>query len=158
MIHDTQSAQIAQKQDNKMGAIYMQSWKQRARHCFHDCIYIMPILLLWDLSTLCVVDYLWPLILWSLPSLLSTLWFTSNLQPYIMGLSVLVATKQLWWLEGTLFSWLCVYIYVFIYIYIYIYIYIPDICCCHDIVVLLLNKSQEWSVNTEQYNARYQRK
>ena len=31
-------------------------------HCFHDCIYIMHILLLWDLSTLCVVDHLWPLL------------------------------------------------------------------------------------------------
>ena len=30
-------------------------------NCFHDCIYIMPILLLPDLSTLCVVDHLWPL-------------------------------------------------------------------------------------------------
>ena len=30
-------------------------------NCFHDWIYIMPILLLPDLSTLCVVDYLWPL-------------------------------------------------------------------------------------------------
>ena len=33
----------------------------RRAHCFHDCIYINPILLLWDLSTLCVVDHLWPL-------------------------------------------------------------------------------------------------
>ena len=31
-------------------------------HCFHDKIYIIVILLLWDLSTLCVVDHLWPLI------------------------------------------------------------------------------------------------
>ena len=31
-------------------------------HCFHDNIYITLILLLWDLSTLCVVDHLWPLI------------------------------------------------------------------------------------------------
>ena len=28
-------------------------------HCFHDNIYITLILLLWDLSTLCVVDHLW---------------------------------------------------------------------------------------------------
>ena len=33
------------------------------KHCFHDNIYIMFILLLWDLSILCVVDHLWPLIL-----------------------------------------------------------------------------------------------
>ena len=31
-------------------------------YCFHDYIYITDILLLWDLSTLCVVDHLWPLI------------------------------------------------------------------------------------------------
>ena len=67
--------------------IYMQSWKQCAlpvittmacsnsctwaqSHCgdnragtlFHDCIYIMPNLLLEYLSPLCVVDHLWPLI------------------------------------------------------------------------------------------------
>ena len=34
---------------------------QRA-NCFHYCIYIMPILLLWDLSTLWVMDHFWPLI------------------------------------------------------------------------------------------------
>ena len=28
-------------------------------HCFYDCIYIKLILLLWDSSTLCVVDHLW---------------------------------------------------------------------------------------------------
>ena len=28
----------------------------------HDCIYIILTLLLWDLSTLCVLDHLWPLI------------------------------------------------------------------------------------------------
>ena len=31
-------------------------------HCFHDYMYITLILLLWNLSTLCVVDYLWLLI------------------------------------------------------------------------------------------------
>ena len=33
-------------------------------HCFHDLIYIMLILFLWDLSTLYVIDHLWPLILY----------------------------------------------------------------------------------------------
>ena len=33
-------------------------------HCFRDCIYIMPILLLWDLSTLCAMDHFWPLMLY----------------------------------------------------------------------------------------------
>ena len=50
-------------------------------HCFHDCIYtynmyiyisITPILLLWDLSTLSVVDHLWSFVLRSLHSLLRT--------------------------------------------------------------------------------------
>ena len=31
-------------------------------HCFHDFIYITVIFLLWDLSALCVLDHLWPLI------------------------------------------------------------------------------------------------
>ena len=68
-------------------------------HCFHDYIYITLILLLWDLSTMCVVDHLWPLILRSLLCLLSTLWFigTSNVEPYIMCPSAWVATKPLWW-------------------------------------------------------------
>ena len=58
----------------------------RRAHRFHDYINIMPIFLLWDLSTLAVVDHLWPLTLGSLLGLLSTLWFTgtSNLYPYIM--------------------------------------------------------------------------
>ena len=34
----------------------------RRAHCFHDCIYITLILLLWNLNTLCVVDHLWALI------------------------------------------------------------------------------------------------
>ena len=33
----------------------------RRAYRFHDDIYIMFILLLWDLSVLCVVDHLWPL-------------------------------------------------------------------------------------------------
>ena len=35
-------------------------------HCFHDCMYITPILLLLDLSTLCIVNVIWPLILYIL--------------------------------------------------------------------------------------------
>ena len=53
----------------------------RRAHCFYDFICILLILFLWHLSTLCVVDHLWLLILRSLLHLLSTLWFigTSNL-------------------------------------------------------------------------------
>ena len=32
-------------------------------HCFHDNIYITLTLLLWDLSTLCDMDHLWPLMI-----------------------------------------------------------------------------------------------
>ena len=54
-------------------------------HCLHDYIYIIPILLFWDLSTLCVGNHLWPLISCSLLSLLSTLWLigTSNVYPTV---------------------------------------------------------------------------
>ena len=66
---------------------------------FHDYIYITLILLLWDWSTFCVVDNLWPLLLRLLLCLLSTLWFigTSNMEPYIMCPSAWVNTKPLWY-------------------------------------------------------------
>ena len=88
-------------------------------HCFHDCIYITPIFILWHLSTLCIVNDLWPLMLPSLFSFLSTLWFigTSNVWPYIMFRSAGVVKKpggynrDNW--EGTLFSWLHIcYVYL----------------------------------------------
>ena len=47
-------------------------------HCFHDYIYITLILLLWDLSTPCLVDHLWALILRSLLCLMSSLWFIDS--------------------------------------------------------------------------------
>ena len=71
-------------ENNIIISLYMLSWKQCAlpvittmalwqlmhfvvitgrAHCFHDNTYITPILLLWDLSTLCVMDHLWPLII-----------------------------------------------------------------------------------------------
>ena len=59
-------------------------------HCFHDYIYVMPILLLWDLSTLCVVDHLWSLILRFLLNLLSTLWFIGFLLKYMSWLKAIV--------------------------------------------------------------------
>ena len=79
MIHDTQSAQIPQKQDERdiYVCIYVYTYILR---CICIYMYIRLILLLWDFSTLCVVDHLWPLVLCSLLSLLSTFWFigTSN--------------------------------------------------------------------------------
>ena len=71
----------------------MPSWLSPQWFCGNSCtwvhvyyahlasyIYIMLILRLWDMSILWVVDHLWPLVLCSLLSLLSTLWFigTSN--------------------------------------------------------------------------------
>ena len=52
----------------------------RKAHSFHDFTYIMPIFLLWNFSTLCVVNHLWPRVSHPLLYLLSTLWFigTSN--------------------------------------------------------------------------------
>ena len=46
MIHDTQSAQISQKQDDHNIYVIMKSTRPTGRaHCFHDNIYIMLILL-----------------------------------------------------------------------------------------------------------------
>ena len=42
--------------DNKAAVVIA-----RRAHCFHDYKYITLILLLWDFSTLCVVDHFWPL-------------------------------------------------------------------------------------------------
>ena len=52
----------------------------KSGECFHYCMYIMLILLLWNLNNLCVMNHLWPLMLCSLLSFLNTLWFigTSN--------------------------------------------------------------------------------
>ena len=47
--NDTQSAQIWEKHDEHNIYAIM----KRRVHCFHDCISIMLILLLWDLSTPC---------------------------------------------------------------------------------------------------------
>ena len=59
-------------------AIVVITWRV---HCFQDCICITLILLLWDLSTVCVVDHLWPLI-WRDICIHSTIFISSfiNLQ------------------------------------------------------------------------------
>ena len=74
MIYDTNSAQISQKQDKRNLYAIMKTVHHVPKcmschkaivvitgraHCFHDNIYITLILLLWDLSTLCVVDHLY---------------------------------------------------------------------------------------------------
>ena len=81
-------------------------------HCFHDCIYIMLNLLLWDLSTLCFVDHLWPLILRSLLCLFSILWFIGTSKWNRTSCAQVHELPQShcgYNLEGTLFSWLHIY-------------------------------------------------
>ena len=51
---------IARTSSTKLKAIVVITVRA---YYFHDYIYITPILLLWNLSTLCVADHLWPLIL-----------------------------------------------------------------------------------------------
>ena len=78
--------------------------------------HITPILLLWDLNTLCVVDHLWPLI---------------YIYIYIC-ISAEGATIVSWHWLSRLRGWgsltmtflLLVYIYIYTYVYVYKYIYI----------------------------------
>ena len=87
-------------------------------HCFHDYIYITPILLLYNLSSLCVVDHLWHMtttyIILLAKSLLNTLWF--------IGTTNVHHRNPLWWYLWGHTVFMITYIYVYIYIYIYIYI------------------------------------
>ena len=108
MIHDTQIVQISQISNVTTLLIHWHqqcvtvhrvansmSWHKvivvitgKAR-CFHDYIYVTPIFLLWDLSTMCVVDHLWSLILRLLLSLLSTIWFIGSLLKYMSWLKAI---------------------------------------------------------------------
>ena len=74
-------------------------------YCFHDCIYML-LFVLWDLSTLSVVDYLWPLIL--APEMCNR---ASCAQMHELPQSQCHDNR-----EGTLFSWShnCIYIYIYI--------------------------------------------
>ena len=64
-------------------------------HCFPDCMYITLILLLRDLSILCVVDHLWPFILCSLHSLLSLLTLL-NLNTYMHRIYKYIYTQNIY--------------------------------------------------------------
>ena len=111
-------------------------------------LYIMPILLLKDLSIRCVVDHLWPLILRSLFGFLST--FSSLFHWYQLCVTIYQVLKCMSWYKAILviteraycfhdyiyivfctyfliyiFIYICVFIYIYIYIYIYIFQYIP---------------------------------
>ena len=77
------------------------------------------ILLLWDLSTLCVVDHLWPLVLRSLLCLLSTLlvyWYRQCVTVHHVPKSM-SCRKPIVVITGRAH---CFYDYIYIYIYIYI--------------------------------------
>ena len=88
--------------DNREGRLF--SWLY---------IYITPILLLWDLSTLCVVD-------------LST---SDHLHKYIHYINIHTRTYTYsihLYIYLYIYIYTHTYIYIFIYIYIYIYIYIVE--------------------------------
>ena len=53
MIHDTESAQISQKQDERNMCPPGYHHNVFVAHCFHDCIYLTLVLHLWDFSTVC---------------------------------------------------------------------------------------------------------
>ena len=101
ILHWAICCSLTRTHTQRQSAQISQSWKQCAlpvitrmaygfvvSHCgdnregilFSWCIYITTVSLFWDLSTLCVVDHLWPLIGRSLLCLLSALWLirTSN--------------------------------------------------------------------------------
>ena len=77
----------------------------RRAHCFHDNIYSMLILLLWDLNNLYAGDYLWPLIKRQM-----TTW--KRQMSKICFKNIQSIHKYI------------IYIYIYVYIYIYICVYI----------------------------------
>ena len=89
----------------------------RRAHCFHDWIYITPILLLWDLSNVCVVDQIWSqsLILY----IFIYIFIKNILYICIYNIYNIYTYKCLWIIH----KYIYIYIYI-IYIYVYIYIYI----------------------------------
>ena len=62
-------------------------------HCFHDNIYITLISLLWDSSTMCVVDHLWPLI-YIYKILLKTLLFSKIFRFLYRSFASLIKSKE----------------------------------------------------------------
>ena len=108
-------------------------------------IYIMPILFLWDLSTLFVVDHLWPLTLRSLLSLLNTLWFigTSNVYPYIVCPNAWVTTTIVMITGRTH----CFHDYIYIMSLVHWYQqcvtvhYMPNCMSCHEAITVIARRS-----------------
>ena len=83
-----------------------------------------------EIWVLCVVDHLWPLILRSLPSLLSTLFSlvpamcnrTSCAQVHELPQTIVVITGRAHCSHDCIYIYICMYVYIYIYIYIYIYV------------------------------------
>ena len=108
----------------------------RGTHCFCDCIYITPILLLWDLSTVCVswmtfdhLNYTACLACWPL---------FGSLLPEICDLTLCDQVHELPQShcgdnrKGTLFSWLYIYTPIFI------LWYLSTLCIVNDLWPLIL--------------------
>ena len=86
-------------------------------HCFHDNIYIMLIFLLWDLSTQCVVDHLWPLNIY--------IYMFFNFHILRAPCTIYTHTDICIYIYIHTHIYICIYLYIHIYIlkyYIYIYI------------------------------------
>ena len=101
---------------------YIRSHKKnlhsRDEKFFHGYIYITPMLLLWDLSTLYVVEHLLLLTLRSLFSLLSTIWIIWLFGSLVPAMHNFTSWSQVHELprshcsdnqESILFSWLHIY-------------------------------------------------
>ena len=97
-------------------------------HCFHDCIHIKPILLLWDLSTLCVADHLWPL--------MYTYTYT------YMYVYICIYMNIYIYIYVYIYMYICIWIFIYLY-YIYVYIYPIYILHIYYIYILHIN----WCIN-----------
>ena len=136
MIHDTQSAQISQKQDDHNIYVIIQTscWNHWTKECsltlwhlYH--IYIMPLMSLILYSLICHLYYAPCLACWALfSSLVPAMCFHDNI--YIMLIFLL------WDLSTPCvrdhlrpLMYVCIYVHIYIYTYIYICIYIYMSVC-----------------------------
>ena len=85
-------------------------------YCFYGYICITPILLLWNFSTKCVLDHLWPLIY---------IHTYINIYIYICIYIYTYIYMQIYVYRYLhIYMHIDIYIYINIYIYIYLYVYI----------------------------------
>ena len=80
--------------------IYMYMYVYIYIYIYYICIHVTLVLLLWDLSTLCVVDHLWPLICICIyKAYFSNFSIISNEEPYIQSFMLalyLACACQIW--------------------------------------------------------------